>query len=71
MTIWGSRRVLGTNGLRCKIRIGRLDVECGRPAKEYAQTCNGFELGLITCCKGHAKMCERQGVTLIAHKRTA
>lgn len=67
--IWSSRRILGTKGLRCPVRVRRLDVECGRPAKRYAQTCKGFDLGLITCCKNHARMLEDQGVELKVYRK--
>jgi len=62
--LWSSRRILTGKGLRCKIRIRSLAVECNRPAKRYFQTCRGFDLGEIVCCKNHAEGIRAQGVEL-------
>jgi hypothetical protein len=64
MAVWSSRKRLGNKGLRCKIHIRAIGDECQRPAKVYSQTCRGFDLGNITCCKNHASLLEKQGITL-------
>lgn len=76
--LWSSRKVLNTDkGLRCPILIvhqSQAAYECNRPAKMYAQSvCRRdqfgkylvFDLGNARLCKGHAKQCEAQGITLM------
>jgi len=63
--LWSSRKILSTKGLRCKIHVRAIGNECQRPAKVYDQTCKGFDLGQITCCKNHARLLEKQGITLL------
>jgi len=67
--MWSARSRLGDKGLRCAIHIGAIGKECGRPAVRYAQTVKGFgseilDAGAIVCCKNHAAILKKQGVTL-------
>jgi hypothetical protein len=65
--LWSSRKKLGAKGLRCKIVIcphAAPSFVCNRPARRYACEKRGFDLGVIDCCSGHAKVHEKQGITM-------
>jgi len=77
--MWSKRPKSGVKGLRCKIFVQGLTVQCNRPARRYGQQVKAFwnedepqDVGVIDCCKNHALKLQKQGVilTLIDRRRT-
>lgn len=66
--MWSKRPKPGGKGVRCKIVVAGIargySHECDRPARRYACEKNGFDLGIIDCCKNHRAMHEKQGITM-------
>jgi hypothetical protein len=56
----------GDRKLRCKVLIATKGNtgECLRPARRYACEKECFDLGIIDCCKNHARLHEKQGITM-------
>lgn len=73
--MWGKRKEVkaGDKKLRCKVQVtyNKGFIACDRPAKRYACEKRGYDLGVIECCINHARLHEKQGISMnVIDRRT-